>query len=137
MRIYRGLSKPYRAEAVGTGQGPVFGTDFTDCPLTALSFARGSRGVVIVLDIHASGAPRVSEELWSLSGSGPRRLMVWGRFDAHIAAIIPAKELRARIRVRGIAGSSNEWKAIILREFIDAWIDGTANAFNGSPGPPR
>lgn len=51
--------------------------------------------------------------------------MVWGRFDQHIVGIIPAKELRARIRRRGIAGTSDEYKADILRRFIEQWVAGT------------
>lgn len=45
--------------------------------------------------------------------------MVWGRFDEFIAAAVPAKELRARIRKKGVAGSSDEFKAEILRRTID------------------
>jgi len=47
MRLYRGLKNPYRPELVGAGQGSIFGTDFTDCPFTALRYAAGSRGTVI------------------------------------------------------------------------------------------
>lgn len=36
MKLYRGLKEPYRPEKVGAGQGRMFGTDFTDCPFTAL-----------------------------------------------------------------------------------------------------
>ena len=121
MRLYRGLSKSYRPEMVGVAQGPMFGTNFTDCPFAALSFARGSRGVVIVLDVPDVGpSAKVSQELWL--ASGPRRLMVWGKFDRHIAAIIPAKDLRARIRQKGVAGTSDKYKPDILRALIEQWI---------------
>lgn len=64
LRLYRGMSKSYRPGMVGAGQGPLYGTDFTDCPFAALAFAKGSRGVVIVLDISDNGlSTKVSEEL--------------------------------------------------------------------------
>jgi hypothetical protein len=91
MRLYRGLNEPYRPERVGAGQPRMFGTDFTDCPLTALQFARGRRAVVLVVDAD-DGRLRMSEELWP--GVDAKRLMVWGKFDPFIVATIPAKELR-------------------------------------------
>lgn len=64
MRLYRGLKKPYRPELVGAGKGSIFGTDFADCPFTALQYAAGSRGAVIVVDVPDDDRPlRVSEEL--------------------------------------------------------------------------
>jgi hypothetical protein len=60
-------------------------TDFTDCPHTALLYARGKRGVVLVVDIPAD-TTRVTEELW-LAGPA-RRLMIWGEFDRFIVAIL-------------------------------------------------
>lgn len=50
MRLYRGLKEPYRPEKVTPSPGqPVVGTDFTDCPRTALRYAEGRRGVVLVV----------------------------------------------------------------------------------------
>jgi len=45
--------------------------------------------------------------------------MVWGRFDEFIAAEIPVKELRAQIRRRGIASQSDEYKSVLLADYID------------------
>ena len=42
MRLYRGLKNPYRPELVNVNRSG--GTDFTDCPATALLYARSSRG---------------------------------------------------------------------------------------------
>jgi hypothetical protein len=51
MRLYRGLKEPYRPEKVVSAPGQwANGTDFTDCPLTALRYAQGRHGVVLVLD---------------------------------------------------------------------------------------
>jgi hypothetical protein len=37
MRLYRGLKESYRPEKIVPTPGqPLVGTDFTDCPLTAL-----------------------------------------------------------------------------------------------------
>ena len=121
MRLYRGLTKPYRPDLVGAGQGAIYGTDFTDCPIAALRFAKGSRGVVIVLDPPDNHRSLwVTEERWL--ESGPRRLMIWGRFDEHILAIILAKELRAQIRQRGVARTGDEYKSAILQRFVDEWV---------------
>lgn len=121
MRLYRGLKEPYRPEKVGTGQGRMFGTDFTDCPFAALRYAQGRRAVVLVLDF-AEGQARVSEELWP--DTDARRLMVWGRFDHLVVAAIPAKELRAHVNRKGIVTSSDSHKADVLEEAICAWITG-------------
>jgi len=52
MRLYRGVKNPYRAELVHTVHTtPRSGTDFIDCPATALLYAQGSRGVLVVVDI--------------------------------------------------------------------------------------
>ena len=131
-RLYRGLSKKYRPEIVGKDQpGRLFGTDFTDCPYRALQFARGTGGVVLVLEVPAdvqefpnSMRIRISEERWSLTGKGPKRYMVWGRFDELLVAEIPAKELRAQVRRSGIGTLPDEDKSHILKDFIKRWIDG-------------
>jgi hypothetical protein len=97
MRMYRGLKEPYDPARGTTDR--LFSTDFTDCPYTALRYATGRRGVVLVVDVP-SGAARVSEELWI--GPKAKRLMFWGRFDGFILAELPAKELRAEVRRKGI-----------------------------------
>ncbi len=117
MRLYRGLKNRYRPDAVGEGQAKFFGTDFTDCPLTALDFARSRQGVLLVLDVSEADDVRVSEELWPQDG--PRRLMVWGKFDRFLVAEIPAKELRAQIRGKGIVTQPREYKSALLADYID------------------
>lgn len=112
MRLFRGLSRPYQANQVAAG---LHGTDFTDCPLTALQYAQGRQGVVLVVDI-AGDHPKVSEELWL--GAGARRFMIWGRFDQFIASVLPAKELRALIRKKGIVAATPADKAGVLRRVI-------------------
>jgi hypothetical protein len=92
------------------------GVDFTDCPYTALTFAAARRGVVLVVEMPAD-SPKVTEELWH-PGTAARRLMLWGRFDAHLVAAIPAKELRAQVRRKGIISSSPTHKAEVLRAYI-------------------
>lgn len=114
--MYRGLKRSYRPEKVGEDQPAYFGTDFTDCPLTALRYASSARGVVIVLDLPDDFDRGVSEELWF--NDRARRLMVWGRFDRWIVAVLPAKELRQVIRRRGIASASDEEKVYVLRDAI-------------------
>jgi len=49
MILYRGLTKAYRPELVNPDG---HGTDFTDCPLVALTFERGTAGQVIVLNTN-------------------------------------------------------------------------------------
>ena len=121
MNLYRGLKGSYRTEKVGEGQALHFGTNFTDCPLTALSYAKGTRGVVIVLDVPESAAHLMSEELWP--DSHARRLMVWGRFDDWIIAVFPAKQLRQVIRQHGIAAESDETKVYYLHNAIQNEIN--------------
>ena len=119
VRLYRGLKKKYNPEEVGTNNvGGWFGADFTDCPYRALQFARGARGVVLVLDLpeEAFRFPnfvgiRVSEELWSFDGLG--------RFDHVLAAEIPAKQLRTQIRARGITNQTEEDKSRLLKRYIE------------------
>jgi hypothetical protein len=117
--LYRGLKKPFRPELVGAGQGAMFGTDFTDCPFAALQFAAGSRGVVLVVDVPDDNnrrSPWVSEDLWLQSG--PKRLMIWGKFDEHIVAVIPAKDLRTELRRAGVSRGLDGQKAAVLERVI-------------------
>lgn len=127
MRLYRGLKEPYHPDRVGNDEERARGacptTNFTDCPFTALEYARARRGTVLVVDIpDGATRPRVSEELWL--GMRARRLMVWGRFDDFILAEIPAKELRAEVRRKGIAAQSPEYKSAILRDRIARRLSG-------------
>jgi hypothetical protein len=129
-RIFRGLSKKYKSEEVGKRQpGPLVATDFTDCPYTALQYARGANGMVLVLDIppealdgHSSQSIRVSKEFWLVNAGGPERYMVWGRFDDILLAEIPAKLLRAEIRRKGVRGQSEQFKKSVLKQFIEKYL---------------
>lgn len=113
-RLYRGLKGPYDpGRAIVAG---VSGVDFTDCPLTALLYADGRRGVVLVVDVEPDAAC-VTEELWL--GQEARRFMFWGRsFEALVTAQFPARELRAQIRRRGIVTASPPEKAAVLRRYL-------------------
>jgi hypothetical protein len=120
MRLYRGPKKPYRSELVPADR--LSGTGFTDCPGTALRYAEGSRGVLLVLDVpgaEAGASPRVTEELGLGTGSA-KRYMVWGKFDEFMIAILPARDLRAAIRREGLRGASDSGKVRLLRAVIDA-----------------
>lgn len=119
MRLYRGLKEPYLSEKVGRGVGRMFGTDFTDCPFAALRYAQGRRAVVLVLEV-GEGELRVSEETWP--DADARRLMVWGRFDDFIVATIPARDLRAHVRRKGVVTSSDSHKAFVLERAIREWL---------------
>jgi hypothetical protein len=113
MRLYRGLTKPYKPENVAADGWSR--TDFTDCPATALCYARTSRGVLLVVEVSKS--PRVTEKLWL--GPTEKRFMIWGPFDDSIVAQILAKDLRSRIRREGLRGADNSRKASLLRLIID------------------
>lgn len=113
LRLYRGLTRPYDPARVPPAR--VGGTDFTDCPFTALRYAASPRGVVLVLDVPA-GHRRVREELWMVSSA--KRFMVWGAFDEFLVAELPAKELRAHVRRKGVVAASDEYKAAVLRRAI-------------------
>jgi hypothetical protein len=103
LRLYRGLTRAYDPARVQPARSG--GTDFTDCPLTALRYATGPRGVVLVL-----------EELWMVSSA--KRFMFWGAFDELLVAELAAKELRAHVRRKGVAAASDEYKAAVLRRAI-------------------
>lgn len=138
MRLYRGLTRPYRPEEVETRNLGLGGTDFTDCPYTALLYARGRRGVVIVLDVPATegiGGIQVLEQPWG-AADGQRRWMVWGNFDEHLVAEIPAKELRAQINGRGVKERSFACNSQILKAYIDRRID-ESDGFTSSRSRPR
>ena len=111
LRLYRGLTRPYAPARVQRASG----TDFTDCPFTALRYAASPKGMVLVLDAPA-GSPRVREELWLVTSA--KRFMIWGPFDDFIVAELPAKELRAHVRRKGVVAASDEYKAAVLRRAI-------------------
>jgi hypothetical protein len=113
LRLYRGLTRPHDPRRVEHAR--TSGTNFTDCPFTALRYAARPRGVVLVLDVPP-GWPRVSEELWLVSG--PKRFMIWGAFDDFIVAELAAKELRAHVRRKGVVATSDGEKAAVLRRAI-------------------
>lgn len=103
---------------VGTRESFPTGTDFSDCPFTALQYALGRCSEFLVLDVPEDvGSMRVSEEYWLGQKAG--RFMVWGKFDELISAVIPAKELRAQVRRAGIVTASDEYKSDILRRYIE------------------
>lgn len=114
MRLYRGLKGPYRAGDVSGDR--LHGTDFTDCPYTALAYAASRRGFVLILDLPADAGPSVSEELWL--GQEARRLMVWGAFDRWVVAVIAAKDLRAEVRRKGVSLLRPADKSVLLRQAI-------------------
>ena len=120
MRLYRGLKNPYRSELVVTTR-LASGTDFTDCPATALLYAQGSRGVLLVVDIdtteRASLRSRVTKELWLDAKS--ERFMLWGRFDDRIIAIFSAKDIRTRLRRERLRNAAHAAKSCALRAIID------------------
>jgi hypothetical protein len=75
-RLCRGLKEPYAPQKVGAehpGSRPgLFGTDFTDCPLAALRYAQGRKGVLLVVEVPARdevGPLRVTTS----SGGSPTR----------------------------------------------------------------
>jgi hypothetical protein len=111
LRLYRGLTRPYAPARVQRGSG----TDFTDCPFMALRYAASPKGVVLVLDAP-DGSPRVREELWLVTSA--KRFMIWGAFDDFILAELPAKELRAHVRRKGVVAASDEYKVAVLRRAI-------------------
>lgn len=122
-RLYRGLKEPYRPEwTVSTVAGRLAaGTDFTDCPQTALRYAQGRRGVVLVLEVPPD-APHFTEELWFAGRA--KRFIAWGKFDEFLVAALPAKELRALVRVKGVAGESDEYKSLVLQRAIAQRLGG-------------
>ncbi|HEY6320061.1 MAG TPA: hypothetical protein VJA16_00700 [Thermoanaerobaculia bacterium] len=117
MRLYRGLKKPYRPELVGASGPFPPSTDFTDCPFTALEYASTPRGVVLVLEGPEEAERRVSEGLWG--NRRARRLIVLGSFDHFIVRIVPAKELRTELRMKGVPRSNHPYGAWSLEKYID------------------
>jgi hypothetical protein len=119
MRLYRGLKNPYRSELVNRTRHA--GTDFTDCPATALLYARSSRGVLLAVDVDIDDdqavPARVTKELWLDKSSS--RFMLWGRFDDLIVASFLAKDLRTRLRRERLRNAAHASKAYALRAIIE------------------
>ncbi len=124
-RLYRGLSRAYRPGQVDEKE-LLHGTNFTDCPMAALAYARGPNGVLLVVDVPEDAEIRMSEAIWSLDGSGPRRVMLRScPFDPYIVAEVPAKELRAEVRKKGVRTLSDSEKGRILVRYLEQRISGT------------
>jgi len=127
------LKEPYRPQKVAPRSGQTFvGTDFTNCPLMALRYANARRGVVLILDVPTATMDtlKFTEELWP-EVRGAKRFLAWGRFDAFITATLPAKELRALIRVKGVAAGGDEYKALLLKRRIRERLDETPSCSVG------
>ena len=96
--------------------------------MAALAYARGRNGLLLVVDVPEDAEIVVSEAIWSLDGSGPKRYMLpGGSFDAYIVAQIPAKELRAEVRKKGVRALSDSEKSRILVSYLERRISGTSN----------
>ena len=135
MRLYRGLKEPYRSEEVRSRyEVTKNGTDFTDCPFTALAYATGRKGEVLVVDVPDDAGLSVTEELWL--GGPEKRFMIWCSFDRWLIAVLPAKELRAEVRGKGIGGRSKADKGEILKRAIERRI-GEPSAAGGEGSVPR
>jgi len=48
--------------------------------------------------------------------------MVWGKFDDFVVAAIPAKDLRAHVRRKGVISSSDSHKAFVVERAVREWI---------------
>ena len=125
-RFYRGLSRAYRPGQVDKVKS-MQGTNFTDCPMAALTYARARNGVLLVVDVPDEAEIRMSEALWFSDAPGPKRIMLWGApFDPYIVAEIPAKELRAEVRKKGVRALPDSDKSRILVRYLEQRIPGTA-----------
>jgi len=125
-RLYRGLSRTYRPGQLDR-EKLLQGTNFTDCPMAALAYARGRNGVLLVVDVPENAEIIVSQAIWSLDGSGPKRYMLrGGSFDAYIVAQIPAKELRAEVRKKGVRALPETAKSRILVGYLEKRISGAS-----------
>ncbi len=57
-----------------------------------------------------------------------RRFMIWTAFSDLVIAQIPAKELRAQVRRRGIVTASDADKAMVLRAYIERLLTNADSA---------
>ncbi|MBI2392253.1 MAG: hypothetical protein HYV09_21880 [Deltaproteobacteria bacterium] len=113
IRLYRGLKEAH--DPTRTSRPPGDGNNFTDCPFTALQYATGTKGCVLVVDVP-DDHPRLREELW-LNGSA-KRFMITGPFDAFLVHTLRAQDLRAQIRRKGVVTLPTADKSNILRRYI-------------------
>ena len=94
--------------------------------MAALVYARGRNGVLLVVDVPENAEIRMSDAIWSLDGSGPSRVMLWGcPFDPYVVAEVPAKELRAEVRKKGVRALPDCDKNRILVRYLEQRISGT------------
>ena len=115
MRLYRGLTRPYRRGQVNLDKN---GTDFTDCPFVALTFAKGTNGQIIVVDLkEGQTAIKVTREYWGEKQA--ERYIGWNNFDVGITQIVPAKILRKAILAKGMRTLCEADKAMILTRLIN------------------
>ena len=109
MHLYRGIKEPYKPSRVGPE------TNFTDCPYTALQYAHGRRGVVLMID--KPGDFDVVQADWLKADAN--RFLVYGPFDQLLVAAIEAKVLRATLKRMGMSKLSirdNERSWTLRRE---------------------
>jgi hypothetical protein len=62
--------------------------------------------------------PQLTSSPLAASRAARQHTLVQGRFDQFLTAVIPAKDLRTHLRLRGVRNASDETKAVILRAFI-------------------
>lgn len=131
LRLYRGINEKYKSAKVNATNG----TNFTDCPFRATLFAGGRNGYLLVVDAPTGQRPSVvTEELYLSGEGGPKRFMIWKKFDSYLLAIIPAKEIRARLREEGCgrlcdADKGQTLKNIIGRAIEKSVVDDTLPVF--------
>lgn len=102
MRLYRGLAEPWDRQKDNANRKPGDRPDFTDCPFAALEYARGGRGVLLVLEIPDADAERVvREELWLRDDA--KRFHILRDFAGFVVATLAAKELRAEMKRQGMS----------------------------------
>jgi hypothetical protein len=100
--------------------------NFTDCAYTALNYASGPRGVVLVLDVAVNSGIKLREELWLVKRA--KRFIVWSAFDGFLAGILAAKDLRKRLQQKGMRTLPDEDKNMILARLIHETLTGRASA---------
>lgn len=128
-RLYRGLSRAYRPGPFDKVQARQ-GTNFTDCPMAALTYARGRNGVLLVVDLPEDTDVHKSEAIWFSVGHGPKRILLRGAsFDPYIVTEIPAKELRTEVRKKGVRALPDSDKSRILVRYLEQRISGKASPF--------
>jgi len=131
-RLYRGLTRSYDPRLVNTDRRS--GTNFTDCPFAALSYAVGTKGVILIVDAPED-SPRITEEMWL--NTAAKRHMIHGAFDDLLVGQFLAKDLRARLRRKGIVNASNQEKTVILRRHVGTITPGPVTpSAASSPRPP-